>query len=132
MPVLIDSSVWIDFFRGTRTPQTEYLYRNLGEKEFITGDLILGEILQGFRTERDFRDAKKALLSFPVYRMVGEENALRSAESFRYLRDRGYTVTKTIDCLIAVFCLTNNFQLLHSDHDFDPFEKLVGLRVVRA
>jgi predicted nucleic acid-binding protein len=97
---------------------------------FVTGDLILAEVLQGFRTERDFRNAKKALLSFEGFRMSGEDNAIRSAQNFRYLRDHGFTVSKTIDCLIATFCLSKDFQLLHSNRDFDPFEKLLGLRVV--
>ncbi len=132
MPVLVDSSVWIDFFRGIRKPQTNYLYANLGETEFVTGDLILAEVLQGFRTENDFRHAKKALLNFEVFRMIGEENAVRSAQNFRYLRDRGFTVSKTIDCLIATFCLSKDFALLHSDRDFNPFEKLLGLRVIQT
>lgn len=130
MPALIDSSVWIDFFRGKRTPQSEYLSTNLGEKEFITGDLILTEVLQGFKTERDFRDAQKALLSFPVFGIVGHANALQAAAHYRYLRDRGYTISKTIDCWIATFCIANEFALLHSDSDFDPFEKLLGLQLV--
>lgn len=99
--------------------------------EFVIGDLILTEVLQGFRTERDFRDARKALLSFDVHRIVGEGNAIQSAIHYRYLRDRGYTISKTVDCWIATFCLANDFQLLHSDADFDPFEKLLGLRVIR-
>jgi predicted nucleic acid-binding protein len=130
LPALVDSSVWIDFFRGNRTPQADYLFTNLGSKEFVTGDLILTEVLQGFRTERDFRDAKKALFSFEFFRMVGEANAIQAAVHYRYLRDHGFTVAKTIDCWIATFCLANNFDLLHSDSDFDPFEKLLGLRVV--
>jgi predicted nucleic acid-binding protein len=99
-------------------------------REFVTGDLILTEVLQGFRTERDFRDAKKALLSFAVYRMVGETNAIQSAIHYRYLRDHGYTISKTVNCWIATFCLTNRFPLLHSDSDFEPFEKLLGLSVI--
>ena len=130
MPTLVDSSVWIDFFRGIRNRQSDYLSTKLGELEFITGDLILTEVLQGFRTERDFHDARKALLSFEVYRIVNEENAIRSARYYRFLRDRGYTIPKTIDCWIATFCITNGFHLLHSDRDFDPFEKLLGLRVI--
>ena len=130
MPVLVDSSVWIDYFRGTRTSQTEFLFSNLGKLEFVTGDLVLTEVVQGFRTERDFGDAKMALLSFEVFRMVGEENAIQSARNFRHLRDQGFTISKTIDCLIATFCISKDFQLLHCDKDFDPFEKLLGLRVV--
>jgi len=130
LPALVDSSVWIDFFRGNRTPQSDYLAANLGEKEFVTGDLILTEVLQGFRTERDFRDAKKALLSFQVFRLVGESNAIQAASYYRFLRDRGFTISRTIDCWIATFCLSNHFELLHSDTDFDPFEQLLGLRVI--
>ena len=132
MPILVDSSVWIHFFRGTQTPQTNYLYANLGEIDFVTGDLILAEVLQGFRTGNDFREAKKALLSFEVFRMTGEENAIRSAQNFRYLRDSGFTVFKIIHCLIATFCISKNFALLHSDRNFDPFEKLLDLRVIQT
>lgn len=132
MPILVDSSVWIDFFRGKRTPQSDYLNSHLGDLEFVTGDLILTEVLQGFRTERDFNDAKKALLSFQVFRMIGAENAIQSALYYRYLRDQGYTISKTIDCWIATFCLAKDFDLLHSDSDFDPFEKLLKLRVIHA
>ena len=130
MPALVDSSVWIDFFRGNRTPQGDFLALNLGKLEFITGDLILTEVLQGFRTERDFRDARKALLSFQVFRMVGEANAIQAAANYRYLRDKGFTISKTIDCWIATFCIANDFELLHCDSDFDAFEKLLGLRVI--
>jgi predicted nucleic acid-binding protein len=130
LPILVDSSVWIDFFRGARNRQSDYLASNLGEIEFVVGDLILTEVLQGFRTQRDFNDARKALLSFEVQRIVSEANAIQSAVHYRFLRDQGYTIPKTVDCWIATFCLTNDFQLLHSDADFDPFEKLLGLRVV--
>ncbi len=130
MPALIDSSVWIDFFRGNRTPQSDYLALNLGKKEFVTGDLILTEVLQGFRTERDFRDARRALLSFQIFRIVGEANAIQAALHYRYLRDKGFTISRTVDCWIATFCLANGFELLHSDTDFDPFEKLLALRVI--
>jgi predicted nucleic acid-binding protein len=124
--------VWIDFFRGSRTPESNYLNANLGKIEFVTGDLIVAKVLQGFRTERDFRDAKKALLSFEVYRMAGIDNAIRSAQNFRSLRDKGYTISKTIDSLIATFCLVNNFDLLHNDRDFDAYEKVFGLRVIHS
>jgi predicted nucleic acid-binding protein len=130
LPILVDSSVWIDFFCGIRNRQSDYLNSKLGEAEFVIGDLILTEVLQGFRTERDFRDARKALSSFEVHRIVGERNAIQSAIHYRYLRDHGYTISKTIDCWIASFCLANDFQLLHSDTDFDPFERLLGLRVI--
>lgn len=131
MPVLVDSSVWIDFFRGAKTPESNFLFANLGRIEFVTGDLILAEVLQGFRTEAQSRQAEKALLAFEVFRMVGGDNAIQSARNFRYLRGRGFTMSKTIDCLIATFCIAKNFELLHSDRDFDPFQKLLGLRVVQ-
>lgn len=128
--ILVDSSVWIDHFRGRRTPETDWLNAALGHRPMVLGDLILAEVLQGFRTETEFRKARKALLRFPVIFMIGEAVALRSAHNYRTLRSRGITVRKTIDCLIATCCMVRGLELLHADRDFDPFEEHLHLKVV--
>ena len=128
---IVDSSVWIDYFNGASTPQSDLLDAALGVKELGIGDLILCEVLQGFRSQRDFSLAKAAMLALPVYAMGGRTLALRSADNYRFLRQRGITVRKTLDCLIATFVIAEGFHLLHSDRDFDPFALHLGLTVVK-
>ena len=128
---LVDSSVWIDYFGGKATHQTDLLHAALGLEAIAVGDIILCEVLQGYRRQDDFDAARQALLQFPVYPIGGTEIAIKSAEHYRALRRQGITVRKTIDCLIATFVIERGFQLLHSDRDFDPFEAHLGLRVVR-
>lgn len=130
MSLLVDSSVWIDFFNGVQTPETNYLYDAIGHEPVIVGDLILTEVLQGFRNQQDFDAARQALTRFPVYEMVGQVVALQSARNYRSLRASGVTMRKTIDCLIATFCLMNDHTLLHVDRDFDYFEIYLGLSVL--
>ncbi|MBC8496716.1 MAG: PIN domain nuclease [Anaerolineales bacterium] len=130
MSLLVDSSVWIDFFNGNITPETDYLNEVLGESLILVGDLILAEVLQGFRQERDFETARDALLKFLVVEMLGRKIAIQSAGNYRLLRSKGITVRKTIDCLIATYCIENNLELLHNDRDFDPFKQHLGLRVL--
>lgn len=128
--LLVDSSVWIDYFNGTMTPQSDYLDNILGIEDIFIGDLILVEVLQGFRHEKDYHLAQNAMSAFPILDLVGRTNALKSAVNYRNLRKQGITVRKTIDCLIATFCIENDLELLHSDNDFDPFEKHLKLKVV--
>jgi predicted nucleic acid-binding protein len=128
---IVDSSVWIDYFGGTVTPQTDLLHAALGSEAIAIGDIILCEVLQGYRHQQDFDAARQALLRFPVYSIGGTEIALKSAENYRMLRHQGITVRKTIDCLIATFTIEQGFTLLHSDRDFDPFEIHLGLNVAR-
>lgn len=128
---IVDSSVWIDYFNGKVTRETELLHAALGQRPIGIGDIILLEVLQGFRHQKDFEAARQALLRFPVFTMGGVEIAIKSAENYRFLRRKGITVRKTIDCLIATFVIENDFWLLHSDRDFDPFEQHLGLKVVR-
>jgi predicted nucleic acid-binding protein len=130
--MLVDSSVWIDFFNGRSTPQADYLDSQLGRGHIVVGDIIVAEVLQGFRKERDFQKAKRAILKFPILAMVGREIALKSAIHYRRLRARGITVRSTIDCWIATFCIESELELLHSERDFDPFESILSLRVVRV
>lgn len=123
MPVLVDTSVWIDFFRGYATPQVIRLKGLLGQQEIVLGDLILAEILQGIR-EHEVARVEKAFAAFRVVPLVGEAVARQSATNYRALRSRGITVRKTIDCLIATWCIRNRTPLLHSDHGFLPFVNL--------
>lgn len=125
--VLVDSSVWIDYFRGAVTPQTDALDALLGREPVITGDLILTEVLQGFSAERDFRNARKLLTSLTVVELAGQDVAIKAAENFRTLRAMGITVRKTIDTIIATCCIEHGYRLLYSDRDFDPFVAHLGL-----
>ena len=125
---LVDSSVWIDFFNGTTSAQTDYLNDRLGVEPVAIGDLMLVEVLQGFRAQRDFEAAKNVLLDLPVLELGGEVIALAAAENFRSLRRRGITVRKTIDTLIATYCIEQRHELLFSDKDFLPFVDHLGLR----
>jgi len=127
--ILVDSSVWIDYFQGKITAQTEQLDRLLGQEPLAIGDLILTEVLQGFDNERDFNDAGNLLTSLTVVELGGQEIAIQAAKNFRALRRLGVTVRKTIDTVIATRCIESGYKLLHSDRDFDPFAQHLGLRV---
>jgi predicted nucleic acid-binding protein len=128
--ILVDSSVWIDYFRGTITAQTERLDGLLGAEFLAIGDLILTEVLQGFADERSYNQARKMLTSLTVVELGGDEIAIQAAMNFRKLRKLGVTVRKTIDTVIATRCIESRFDLLHDDRDFDPFARHLGLRVV--
>jgi predicted nucleic acid-binding protein len=126
--ILVDSSVWIDYFRGTATPEAERLDALLGTEPVATGDLMLTEVLQGFVSDRDFNQAKKLLSTLTIVEVVGQDIAIQAARNFRTLRARGITVRKTIDSLIATRCIESGLILLYSDRDFDPFVEHLGLR----
>jgi predicted nucleic acid-binding protein len=128
--VLVDSSVWIDYFRGTKSPQTDRLDLILGSEPIATGDLILVEVLQGFQNEIHFDQARELLTSLVVIEMVGPSIAVQAAKNFRKLRALGITVRKTMDTLIATCCIESGLELLHCDRDFDPFVKHLGLRAI--
>jgi len=128
--ILVDSSVWIDYFRGAITAQTETLDRLLGREPLAIGDLILVEVLQGFDRERDFNQARELLTSLTLVELGGGDIAVQAARNFRLLRRLGITVRKTIDTVIATRCIRNGLDLLHDDRDFDPFVQHLGLRVV--
>jgi predicted nucleic acid-binding protein len=128
--ILVDSSVWIDYFKGTITAQTERLDGLLGREPLAIGDLILTEVLQGFADEPDFNTAKAMLTSLTVIDLGGQEVAIQAAKNFRALRKLGVTVRKTIDSVIATRCMESGYELLHNDRDFDPFARHLGLRVV--
>lgn len=130
--ILVDSSVWIDYFRGTATPQAERLESLLGAEPIATGDLILTEVLQGFISDRDFNQAKKLLTTLVVVNLAGQEIAIQAAKNFRALRALGVSVRKTIDTVIATRCIESRLHLLYSDRDFDPFVEHLGLRSALA
>src|SRR3989338_442024 len=128
--VVVDSSVWIDYFIGKETLQTKLLEDLIGGTIIVVGDLILAEVLQGFREDRDYKIAKSLLEELELVTMTGIDIAFKSADNYRSLRKKGLTVRKTIDCLIATYCIQNNLPLLYSDRDFDAFSKNLGLKSV--
>ncbi len=128
--ILVDSSVWIDYLRGTASPQAEKLDALLGTVPLAIGDLILTEVLQGCATDREFNAVKRTLSSLHTVNLAGLELAIEAAKNFRKLRALGFTVRKTIDTVIATRCIMDGLELLHSDRDFGPFEKHLGLRCV--
>jgi hypothetical protein len=129
--IVVDTSVWVDYFNGVSTPHTDLLDRLLLQEHILIGDLILTEVLQGFRNDADFRKARVLLDTLEFSPMLGKEIALQSAQNYRKLRRTGATVRKTIDVIIATFCIVNRYRLLHTDRDFDPIEKHLGLRILR-
>jgi predicted nucleic acid-binding protein len=128
--VIIDTTVWIDYLRGARNKETDYLDREVGRQRFGLTDLILCETLQGIDDEKSFTRVLSGLRRFEMFEMGGAELAVQAARNYRRLRQHGTTVRKTIDCLIATFCLLHGHSLLHRGRDFDHFEKFLGLRVV--
>ena len=128
--ILVDSSVWIDYFRGAETLQCERLDALLGNQPLAIGDLILAEVLQGFTNDQDFNQARRLLTSLLVIDVGGQEIAIQAAKNFRTLRALGVTVRKTIDTLIATRCIESGLSLLHADRDFEPFVIHLGLRSV--
>jgi predicted nucleic acid-binding protein len=125
--IIVDSSVWIDYFCGSDTPQAERLDSVLGIKPVAIGDLILTEVLQGFRHDKDYKAARKVFEDVTIFDMLGKQMAIESAENFRALRKKGITVRKTADVIIATFCIEQKLPLLFSDKDFKPFVKHLGL-----
>ena len=128
--ILVDSSVWIDYFRGTITPQTERLDALLGREPLAIGDLILTEVLQGCDDEREFDKVRKLLTSLDIVELGGRDVAIQAARNVVALRKLGVTVRKTIDTVIATRCIESGYELLHDDRDFEPFATHLGLRVV--
>lgn len=128
--ILVDSSVWIDYFNGSKTAQTDWLDSSLGKIPLIIGDLVLTEVLQGFQSDKDFKIARDLLLGIPFMPMGGQVLAIESAMNYRLLRKKGVTVRKTIDVMIGTFCIHHQFSLLHDDRDFDPMVKFLGLEIV--
>lgn len=130
--ILVDSSVWIAYFNGRRGAETDLLDRVMDSGKVLVGDLILAEVLQGFRVERDAERALSHFEPFEFRPMGGRKIAIRAAFNYRRLRGKGITVRTTIDTLIATFCIVEGHELLHCDRDFDPFTRHLGLRVIKA
>ena len=129
--ILVDSSVWIDYFNGVVCAETERLDALLGQDNILMGDIILAEVLQGFASDTEFKRAQNLLALLPFREMLGREVALQTARNYRLLRKQGLTVRKTMDVMIGTFCILNNIPLLHKDRDFEPMEKWLGLVAVR-
>jgi predicted nucleic acid-binding protein len=128
--IFVDSSVWIDYFNGRITKQTNILDSIVGDELIIVGDIVLTEVLQGFRRDKDFNKAKELLDCFIFREMLGMEIAVESAKNYRILRKKGVAVRKTIDVIIATFCIENYLPLLHSEKGFKIMEKHLALKVV--
>jgi len=126
---IVDTSVWIDYFNGVVTRETDLLDSLLGAEPVGIGDIIYVEILQGFRSDTQFQRAKQLLDMLAFFDFGGKALALKSAENFRFLRKKGITVRKTVDVIIATFCIQQNLPLLHCDKDFEPFVAHLGLKV---
>ncbi len=131
--ILVDSSVWIDFFNGKAGPAVQRLADLLQDGSAPLGmpDVVLFEVLRGFRHDRDFQAARRVLAALPVVEVTGEEGALRAAQHYRALRAAGITIRSPIDVLLASYCIENDHALLHADRDFDAMEQLRGLKVWR-
>ncbi len=130
--ILIDTSVWIDYFNGIETFETNYLDRILGVQSVLVGDIILSEVLQGFRNDQDFEAARQALSVFEIVPIINADLAVCSALNYRALRKVGITMRKTINCFIATYCIETGSTLLHSDRNFEPFETHLDLAVIHA
>ena len=128
--ILVDASVWIDYFNGRKTWQTDLLENLFSNIPIIIGDLILTEILQGFRSDNDYKTAKSFLSELPFRQMGGYQVAVQSAQNYRTLRKKGVTVRKTIDVIIGTYCILEDIQLLHDDHDFDPMVSHLSLKIL--
>lgn len=130
--IFVDSSVWVDYFNGRQCVETDCLDGLLGIEPIAIGDLVLIEVLQGYKNDKDYTTARELLTSLTVLTLGGQEIAIKSADNFRLLRKRGVKVRKTIDVLIATFCIESGLSLLHSDRDFEPFHEHLKLGNVIA
>ena len=130
--IIVDTSVWIDYFNGKDTDETNLLDAALGNQEVAIGDLIALEILRGFRLDKDYNTAKKHLGNLHQYSMLSPELALKAADYYRKLRKKGVTIRKTADVIIATFCIEEKLPLLYTDRDFTPFTEYLKLRSVSA
>jgi len=128
--VIVDTTVWIDFFQGVANPETDWLHLELDRQRLGLTDLILCEVLQGVRDEAAVKDVERQLFKLEVFETGGVALARESARNYRALRSRGHTVRQTIDCIIATFCIREQHSLLHRDRDFDPFERFLELSVI--
>ena len=126
--IVVDSSVWIDYFNGTESAAADRLDGLLGVTRVAVGDIVLAEVLQGFRDDAQYKIAKQTMTSLPVLEMLGQAMAIRCAENYRSLRERGVTIRKTVDVVIATYCIEHDLPLLFEDKDFLPFVRHLGLK----
>ena len=130
--VIVDSTIWIDYLNGVGSPACVWLDDAMDHQRLGLTDLILCEVLQGIRSERQFREVFRELMKYEVFSPRGIDFAVATARNYRTLRAKGHTIRRTADCLIATFCILDGHTLLHNDHDFDPFEQILGLQTVRT
>jgi len=129
--IVADTSAWIDYVKGIDAPHTNALDYELAHDRIATGDIIITEFLQGFRTEADYLAARQLMETLEYHDFLGKALAYKSALNYRLLRRQGITVRKTIDVIISTFCIEHDFKLIHNDKDFDPMEEYLGLKVRR-
>jgi len=129
--ILVDSSVWINYFNGVINPKTDLLDKLLDEELIAIGDLIYTEVLQGFKKEKDFKRAQKLFDGILFFKMLGKDQSVSTIRNFRFLRSKGITIRKTIDMIIATFCMDNNLQLLHDDKDFNLISENLMLKIYK-
>ncbi|MCW9706387.1 type II toxin-antitoxin system VapC family toxin [Fodinibius salsisoli] len=127
--ILVDTSVWVDYFNGIENQQTESLDQVLSEQSVLLGDIILTEILQGFDSDKEFRLAKQALDPLDCVHLGGKSLAIKAASNFRFLRSKGVTIRKTVDMLIGSWCIEHEVELLHNDKDFDQIATQLPLQI---
>lgn len=125
--ILVDTSVWIDYFNGVGNPHTDLLDSSLTEGAVVIGDLIFLEILQGIRSDNDYQKTRQGLLALEQFELFGLDMVQPCADNYRALRKQGITIRKTADVIIATFCMENRLPLLYLDRDFTPFVKHLGL-----
>ncbi len=130
--ILVDASVWIDYFNGTPTTETDFLDSILGVEPLGIGDLILTEVLQGFRSDSEYRKVKDLMLELTLFELLGRDRAVRAADSYRALRKKGVTIRKTNDLIIGTYCVDESLPLLFRDRDFQPMIDHMGLRSALA
>ena len=128
--IVADTSAWIDYFRGVDASHTDSLDDAIASNRIIIGDLIITELLQGFRNDKDYDSAKKLIKKLEYRNLAGKDVAYQASQNYRTLRSYGVTVRKTIDVIIGTFCIENKLELIHNDRDFDPMEKHLGLKVL--
>ena len=130
--ILVDSSVWITYFRGKETIQTALLDEFLDSQELAIGDLIFTEVLQGCRYDKEFNEVRRLLGRLDVVVLGGEDVMIEAAKNYRKLRSAGITPRGTIDVVIATRCIVSGYKLLHDDRDFDAFAARLGLQCVAS
>ena len=127
--IVVDTSAWIDYVNGIKATQTKLIDDALENNRIVTGDIIITEFLQGFKSQTDFEQAKRMMDLLEYYDFLGKDLAIKAANNFRLLRRNGITIRKTIDVIIATFCIENDYMLIHNDKDFDPMESILGLKI---